>query len=122
MNSKRVARCVVTLAVVSLGGCTEAKKPPRAPPPTVFVAPAERHDLALYTEAVATLDGYVDADIRARVKGFLRTQGYELSTRRSLGLRVRRPVTPHQPRVSRCLCDGAASMSVSSALTLCCEC
>jgi membrane fusion protein (multidrug efflux system) len=43
----------------------------------VLVAPAERSNLTLYTEAVATLDGYVDADIRARVKGFLRTQGYK---------------------------------------------
>jgi membrane fusion protein (multidrug efflux system) len=43
----------------------------------VLVAPAARRNLSLYTEAVATLDGYVNADIRARVKGFLRTQGYK---------------------------------------------
>lgn len=64
-------------ACIVASGCAEAKKPAPPPPPTVFVARATRHDLALYTEAVATLDGYVDADIRARVKGFLRTQGYK---------------------------------------------
>ncbi len=81
MNSNRAARPAVAFSVlaleVALTGCTEAKKPPPPPPPTVLVAPAARHDLSLYTEAVATLDGYVDADIRARVRGFLRTQAYK---------------------------------------------
>jgi membrane fusion protein (multidrug efflux system) len=73
--------CLVALSVgaagVGLGGCAEAKKPPPSPPPTVLVAPAVRRNVTLYTEAVATLDGYVNAEIRARVKGFLRTQGYK---------------------------------------------
>jgi hypothetical protein len=43
----------------------------------VQVAPAERQNLAEYTEAVAALDGYVNAEIRARVKGFLRRQTYK---------------------------------------------
>jgi membrane fusion protein (multidrug efflux system) len=77
LSSKRIVRLAVALSVLTVGGCTGAKKPPPPPPPTVFVAQATRHDLSLYTEAVATLDGYVDADIRARVKGFLRTQGYK---------------------------------------------
>jgi membrane fusion protein (multidrug efflux system) len=47
------------------------------PPPTVLVAPVARHDLALFIEAVGTLDGYVNADIRARVKGYLRSQDYK---------------------------------------------
>ncbi len=33
--------------------------------------------MALFIEAVGTLDGYVNADIRARVKGYLRTQNYK---------------------------------------------
>jgi membrane fusion protein, multidrug efflux system len=64
-------------ACVALAGCGEAKKAPPPPPPGVLVTPAVRRNLTLYTEAVATLDGYVDADIRARVKGFLRTEGYK---------------------------------------------
>jgi len=61
-------------------GCAEAKahKADRAlPPPTVYVASVARHDLPLYIEAVGTLDGYVNADIRARVRGFLQTQNYK---------------------------------------------
>ena len=36
-----------------------------------------RRDLPLTSESVATLDGYVNAEIRARVKGFLKTQLYD---------------------------------------------
>jgi membrane fusion protein (multidrug efflux system) len=71
-------RLPTLLAAGALGagaGCT--KPPPPAPPPTtVLVAPAVKQDLALMVEAVGTLDGYVNAEIRARVKGFLKTQDY----------------------------------------------
>ncbi len=64
------------LAVIAGIACAE-KKPPAPPPPTVLVAPVTRGDLALFIEAVGTLDGYVNADIRARVKGYLRSQNYK---------------------------------------------
>src|SRR5882724_7816814 len=73
MSSMKRLFCFVAL----LGaGCAE-KKPPPPPPPTVLVAPVARQDLALFIEAVGTLDGYVNADIRARVKGYLRSQDYK---------------------------------------------
>jgi membrane fusion protein (multidrug efflux system) len=63
------------------GGCAQASKTeaaaPAPPPPIVYVAKVERRDLALTTEAVATLDGYVNAEIRARVRGFLKSQSYQ---------------------------------------------
>ncbi len=62
--------------VALLGGCSKPKPAP-PPPPTVLVAPVVRQDLALFIEAVGTLDGYVNADIRARVKGYLKTQDYK---------------------------------------------
>lgn len=65
--------CFVLLASAA---CAE-KKPPPPPPPTVLVAPVARGDLPLFIEAVGTLDGYVNADIRARVKGYLRSQNYK---------------------------------------------
>jgi membrane fusion protein, multidrug efflux system len=60
--------------------CTEAKahKADRAmPAPTVYFASVARHDLPIFIETVGTLDGYVNADIRARVRGFLQTQNYK---------------------------------------------
>lgn len=69
----------VLVAVLSLAqaGCEESKKPAAPPPPTVYVAPVIRRDVPLYIEAVGNLDGYDNADIRARVRGFLRAQGYK---------------------------------------------
>ncbi|MFT3922784.1 MAG: efflux RND transporter periplasmic adaptor subunit [Myxococcales bacterium] len=48
-----------------------AKTPP---PPTVIVQTAARHPVSTSTETVAVLDGYVNAEIRARVRGYLKSQ------------------------------------------------
>ncbi|HEY3820851.1 MAG TPA: efflux RND transporter periplasmic adaptor subunit [Polyangiaceae bacterium] len=57
--------------------CDAKKAAAPRPPPTVLVSPVIRRDVALYIEAVASLDGYVNADIRARVKGYLKSQSYK---------------------------------------------
>lgn len=64
----------VGCAILMLAGCQKA--PPPLPPPTVLVAPAVQQDMSITTEVVGTVDGYVNAEIRARVKGFLKTQDY----------------------------------------------
>jgi membrane fusion protein (multidrug efflux system) len=65
-------------AASSLGACDGAK-PPAAPPPPAQVGfvVVEKRDIALYIEAVGSLDGYVNADIRARVRGYLERQNYQ---------------------------------------------
>src|SRR3954467_675810 len=63
--------------VLFTGAACAEKKPPPPPPPMVLVAPVARGDVALFIESVGTLDGYVNADIRARVKGYLRSQNYK---------------------------------------------
>jgi membrane fusion protein (multidrug efflux system) len=72
-------RFALFFLVLSLAqaACDEAKKASAPPPPMVYVAAVERRDVAFYIEAVGTLDGYDNAEIRARVRGFLRTQGYK---------------------------------------------
>ena len=45
--------------------------------PAVLVTPVTRQDVPLFIEAVGTLDGYVNADIRARVKGYLQLAGLQ---------------------------------------------
>jgi membrane fusion protein (multidrug efflux system) len=71
--------CVLALMIGSaaLVSCSGKKAPGPPPPPTVLVSPVERRNVDLYIEAVASLDGYVNADIRARVKGYLKTQNYK---------------------------------------------
>src|SRR5688500_15729103 len=69
---------LAAIGVSSVAGCgtrTDFKQPP--PPPVVYVETAARHDLPLFVESVAALDGYVTADIRARVRGYLRTQDFK---------------------------------------------
>lgn len=68
---------VLALELGCGGGKNDAAKAAAPPPPIVYVAPVVRRELNLTTEAVATLDGYVDADIRARVRGFLKAQLYK---------------------------------------------
>src|SRR3984957_19463375 len=43
----------------------------------VTVAPAEQKDVTLYSEWIGTLDGFVNADVRAQVTGYLMKQNYK---------------------------------------------
>ncbi len=78
MARRGVRWSVVASAAAALLLAVGCKKPPPPlPPPTVLVAPAVQQDLSLSSEFVGTIDGYVNAEIRARVKGFLKTQDYQ---------------------------------------------
>ncbi|MCL2448862.1 MAG: efflux RND transporter periplasmic adaptor subunit [Polyangiaceae bacterium] len=83
---KPIERALATLALAAAAGCgghKNAAAPP--PPPTVLVAPVAKHDVPLYIESVGVLDGYDNAEIRARVRGFLRTQNYKDGSRVKAG-------------------------------------
>jgi membrane fusion protein, multidrug efflux system len=72
---------VCCVAVFTGAGCSkEAEKPAAPPPPKVLVAPVQKRSVELVTEVVGQLDGYVNAEIRARVRGFLKSQGYRDGT------------------------------------------
>jgi RND family efflux transporter MFP subunit len=62
--------------VVSASGCKE-KKPTPAPPPEVLVVTVEPQDTPVYREWIGTLDGMVNAQIRAEVSGYLLSQNYQ---------------------------------------------
>jgi membrane fusion protein (multidrug efflux system) len=53
------------------------KKASPAPPPEVRVSAVERRDLPIEREWIGTLDGLVNADIRAQVTGYLLRQDYQ---------------------------------------------
>ena len=46
-------------------------------PPIVEVVQAEQKDVPIYGEWIGTLDGLVNADVRAQVTGYLSSQGYQ---------------------------------------------
>src|SRR5215471_13374121 len=48
-----------------------------SPPPEVQTAPVEQRDLPIEHEWIGTLDGLVNADIRAQVTGYLLRQAYK---------------------------------------------
>src|SRR6202043_3672120 len=65
---------VLTLAMAGCGR-TQAAGPP--PPPEVRVAPVVQQDVPVYSEWVATLDGYVNAQVRPQVSGYIIKQSYK---------------------------------------------
>jgi RND family efflux transporter MFP subunit len=77
-NRIRTWAAVVFIATaLTAASCTKATSaagPPR--PPDVEVVPIEQRDIPVYREWIGTLDGMVNAAIRAQVTGYLLTQNY----------------------------------------------
>src|ERR1700722_16467009 len=74
-NKARVELLLAGTAFLCGAGCKP--KPPAAPPsPTVEVAAVTQADVPIYHEWIGTLDGLVNATIRAQVTGYLLTQDY----------------------------------------------
>lgn len=57
-------------------GCA-GKGPGSLPPATVEVVQVAQKDVPIYGEWIGTLDGFVNADVRAQVTGYLLRQGYQ---------------------------------------------
>jgi membrane fusion protein (multidrug efflux system) len=57
-------------------GCDRGRVAAAAPTPEVEVATVEQRDVPVYSEWVATLDGYVNAQIRPQVSGYIIKQNY----------------------------------------------
>ena len=70
--------CVTLIALLmAVGGSkSKDKSPAPPPPPNVEVALVERQDVPIYSEWIGTLDGMVNAEIRAQVTGYLLRQRY----------------------------------------------
>ena len=69
-------RFAIALAISSSIGCGGSGSGSQ-PPPTVEVAQVEQRDVPIYGEWIGTLDGYVNADVKAQVSGYLTEQGYQ---------------------------------------------
>src|SRR5438445_10500981 len=66
-------------AILLIGACRKAAPPP-PPPPTVQVVDVVQHDVPIYGEWIGTLDGFVNADIKPQVTGYVRKQAYREGT------------------------------------------
>jgi RND family efflux transporter MFP subunit len=66
----------IALCVTIATGCSKAKGTPNAAPPEVEVIQVEQKDVPIYSEWIGTLDGMVNAEIKAQVQGYLLTKNY----------------------------------------------
>jgi RND family efflux transporter MFP subunit len=76
-RSSNWSAVVLILAALLATGCTRttsAAGPPR--PPEVEVVAVERRDVPIFHEWIGTLDGLVNAAIKAQVSGYLLSQNY----------------------------------------------
>ncbi|MFO1417161.1 MAG: efflux RND transporter periplasmic adaptor subunit [Methylotetracoccus sp.] len=73
-----VCRAVIISGAAVFAACDTKQQAPSPPPtpPTVEVTAAVQRDVPVYREWVGTLDGMVNAEIRAQVTGYLVKQSY----------------------------------------------
>jgi membrane fusion protein, multidrug efflux system len=65
------------IAALLLTGCGKKEEAPPPAPPEVLVMDAAEADVPIFTEAIATLDGYVNTQIHSQVSGYLLQQAYQ---------------------------------------------
>jgi membrane fusion protein, multidrug efflux system len=70
---------LVAIAIVALifPACKREEAPKTLPPPDVLVTDAATRDVPVYREWIGTLDGSENAEIRARVTGYLLKRDYQ---------------------------------------------
>jgi RND family efflux transporter MFP subunit len=71
------AVCLVALGLVFAGTQLNRSGAPQGGSPDVEVAQVEQKDVPIVGEWIGTLDGLVNADVRAQVNGYLLRQGYQ---------------------------------------------
>lgn len=64
------------LVTVGCGSSSQVSADAQMPPPMVQVESVERRDVSLTTEWIATMDGYINAEIQPHVSGYLVRQNY----------------------------------------------
>jgi membrane fusion protein (multidrug efflux system) len=99
-----LAATVSAVSMITLG-CGRSKGAATAAPPVVEVAPVIQRDVPVTREWIGTLDGFVNAEIRPQVEGYLLTRVYRE------GAFVRRgqvlfEIDPRQFRASLDLVEG----------------
>ena len=78
--SKRIAALASILCIVpilALAGCWRSQAAVKLPASEAIVASPIQQDVAVQSEWVATLDGYVNAEIRPQVSGYIISQNYK---------------------------------------------
>jgi membrane fusion protein, multidrug efflux system len=80
MKMKTVAKRLSLTAVLLLaicGGCSRKAQPVAPPTPEVLVITVMPKDVPVLKEAVATLEGFITANINAQVQGYIISRDYK---------------------------------------------
>jgi membrane fusion protein (multidrug efflux system) len=79
MNSNRIFNVLLVVAGIVLGltGCGGKEETAAPPPPEVLVTEAAAKDVPVYREWIGTIDGSENAEIRAKVQGYLIKRDYK---------------------------------------------
>jgi len=76
-SRRRVSFAAMAL-LLGVAGCKKAAPPPPPPPPPeVQVMTVTLQDVPVYQDWIGSLDGFVNARIRAQVSGYLMSQNYQ---------------------------------------------
>ena len=67
---------IILLSLLGVAGCSQGTSAANPEPPAVEVVEVQQRDVPIYGEWIGTLDGLVNADIKAQVSGYLMKQSY----------------------------------------------
>ncbi|HEX3420982.1 MAG TPA: efflux RND transporter periplasmic adaptor subunit [Candidatus Udaeobacter sp.] len=76
MNRSVVVSAIMLLALL-LVACDRKSQQTAPPPPEVLVTTVTPHDVPRVLERVATLDGFINANINAQVQGYIVSRDYQ---------------------------------------------
>ena len=76
---RRLFAAGIAGTLAAIVGCAK-KEAPAPPPPVVSVAPVIQKDVPIYSDWLGVLDGYVNAEIRPQIEGYLLRQVYKEGT------------------------------------------
>jgi len=75
-RASRSLLLVLGLAACLSAGCEKQEQQAAPPPPEVLVTDVVQRDVPIYSEWIGTTNGKINAQIRARVQGYLQAQNY----------------------------------------------
>lgn len=79
-TNKLLSNGALAALLATLVACASEVAPPAPPPPTVTVVKVVQKDAPIRREWLASLDGYVNAEIQPQVNGYLVKQAYTEGT------------------------------------------